>query len=75
MQKLSTKLTILVDICLIVACAIIITSTILQSLNHSDELMLLQSATGVNVLQHTVEAENERLEEFSKFGMTFHYLL
>ena len=63
MQKLSTKLTILVDICLIVACAIIITSTILQSLNHSDELMLLQSATGVNVLQHTVEAENERLEE------------
>ncbi len=63
MQKLSTKLTILVDICLIVACTVIIVSTILQSLNHSDKLMLLQSATGVNVLQHTVDAEKERLEE------------
>ena len=63
MQKLSTKLTIIADICLVVACAIIITSTILQSLKHSDELMLLQSATGVNVLQHTVKAEQDRLEE------------
>ncbi len=63
MQKLSTKLTILVDICLVVACAIIIVSTIFQSLNHSDELMLMQSSTGVNVLQHTVTAEQERLEE------------
>ena len=63
MQKLSTKLTILVDICLVVACAIIIISTIFQSLKHSDELMLLQSATGVKVLEHTVTAEQERLEE------------
>ena len=62
MQKLSTKLTILVDICLVVACAIIIISTILQSLKHSDELMLLQSATGVKVLEHTVTPEQERLE-------------
>ncbi len=63
MQKLSTKLTIIVDVCLIVACLIIITSTIFQSLSHSDELMLMQSTTGVNVLQYTVSEEQDRLEE------------
>ncbi len=63
MQKLSTKLTIIVDACLIVACAVIIISTIFQSLSNNDKLMLMQSATGVNVLQHDVDAQRSRIEE------------
>ncbi len=63
MQKLSTKLTIIVDICLVVTCAVIICTTIFQSLGNNDKLMLMQSATGVNVLQHDVEAQCDRVEE------------
>ncbi|MBQ7835136.1 MAG: methyl-accepting chemotaxis protein [Ruminiclostridium sp.] len=63
MQKLSTKLTLIVDACLVVACAVIIITTIFQSLANNDKLMLMQSATGVNVLQHDVETQADRVEE------------
>ena len=63
MQKLSTKLLFIVGACLIVSCAVIIITTIMQSLGNNDKLMLMLSETGVNVLQHDIDAQVDRIEE------------
>jgi len=63
MQKLSTKLSFIVGACLIVSCAVIIITSIMQSLGNNDKLMLMLSETGVNVLQHDIDAQADRIEE------------
>lgn len=62
-SRIGRKLLISVILCIVLTVVIVNTTTIFRSTTHSDSLMMIQTRSGLNILKHRLEEQENKIKE------------